>query len=1161
MEAAAYTPSPLDPCFPWADEEGAPQLPPAAGARGALVCAVEAGTAPPHGAALARLAAVVLSWARHLHEHALGDGERALGDGERAPGADGAAGEAAPTPAEHPAPGGAEGEGSPAAEEAPDGAAGQAPRAAEVEGWEEDSPTGAGEPPAPDAASASAEDEGGRDLDQRDIELVMSQADVGRAQAAAALRDAGGDIVSAIMHLTEWAPGGNTPRGPSRARLGLLRRSGAGEHSRAPQEYKHTCGAHAAALRQLANLLATIREDGPSAAPISLGTAALAAAATTYSCVALERGVAEVAAFECLAAAFCPEQAAAGREDKPGAAGRALRARPAEPPPGAVGKRGSLTGELGKGRTGWPRGCKGLRNGEYGAVRAPPTPDWSWDGGSPAEERWGGGRRGGWGRPPTPGGDEQEDLPGLPAPAEAERGPLPPCPDGVLTTPPQPPLPHRWGDAVAPSAARSAAHAALSQFAAGVSISGAEWLCHRVALAAEAEDAAAAAPGLAAVAAMPCRSRSLLMELEEHCAARAPSVFLGVVRAHAAADGPSGAIACALRRAQRPPPGFTDPGAVQWSDALRVLATAAQRGTAVLVDALGVPHARGEWGDTAAEAAAQGAASALLAHGPAARTAPAPSARRAEVPDIPIRVDAHMWRELADGDGPICSVRLLQSSVAAHGSGADPAVPDACLALAAAYAQAGSRIPPISAMSALSYVPHPALTRALCADPGRAFVPIDAAVAAGLSHIVSRQDGTLVCSPPPSVVAITAAVAAAGRGEAAECLTEQLWSALRASLRLDDSAAKPLSPRAAAIVLGAELLAARAVAASETPIPEAERCAALRISATANEVAAGCRVVRPDAGAAAVLLCAQGLRITHLAAAGARSLPAPLRPAMRQLLAPPAAAADDWAQCAAPKGPPPVSPLRAALRRRSSGGEEDAEASAAPLTVLQSPLRTAPATAMRRALLSGIGLGSPLSPRPASERGLCSTMGTRARPRSRRSTPLPSLKIQGGPATRPIMSVPHILEDESCCSYQGYILAEMSVQQTRAHFLSKYGRLVDEPRIGADLTEHYWKAGNSAPFLDLVQQLTGKPLSADAWVESLQEPLDIRLAHEKADYDAAVKAGPKFERGTSVDLGVLLRFLHGDEVIADSAADGGLAAACRKFKEWIPKAFPSDSKL
>eukprot|EP01062_Namystynia_karyoxenos_P061548 TRINITY_DN538_c0_g2_i1.p1 TRINITY_DN538_c0_g2~~TRINITY_DN538_c0_g2_i1.p1 ORF type:complete len:649 (+),score=207.80 TRINITY_DN538_c0_g2_i1:75-1949(+) len=171
------------------------------------------------------------------------------------------------------------------------------------------------------------------------------------------------------------------------------------------------------------------------------------------------------------------------------------------------------------------------------------------------------------------------------------------------------------------------------------------------------------------------------------------------------------------------------------------------------------------------------------------------------------------------------------------------------------------------------------------------------------------------------------------------------------------------------------------------------------------------------------------------------------------------------------------------------------------------------------------------------------------------------LKIQGGPATRPIMSVPHILEDESCCSYQGYILAEMSVQQTRAHFLSKYGRLVDEPRIGADLTEHYWKAGNSAPFLDLVQQLTGKPLSADAWVESLQEPLDIRLAHEKADYDAAVKAGPKFERGTSVDLGVLLRFLHGDEVIADSAADGGLAAACRKFKEWIPKAFPSDSKL
>lgn len=31
----------------------------------------------------------------------------------------------------------------------------------------------------------------------------------------------------------------------------------------------------------------------------------------------------------------------------------------------------------------------------------------------------------------------------------------------------------------------------------------------------------------------------------------------------------------------------------------------------------------------------------------------------------------------------------------------------------------------------------------------------------------------------------------------------------------------------------------------------------------------------------------------------------------------------------------------------------------------------------------------------------------------------------------------------------GYVLAEMSVQQTRAHFLRKYGALVDRPEVGA----------------------------------------------------------------------------------------------------------------
>jgi hypothetical protein len=41
-------------------------------------------------------------------------------------------------------------------------------------------------------------------------------------------------------------------------------------------------------------------------------------------------------------------------------------------------------------------------------------------------------------------------------------------------------------------------------------------------------------------------------------------------------------------------------------------------------------------------------------------------------------------------------------------------------------------------------------------------------------------------------------------------------------------------------------------------------------------------------------------------------------------------------------------------------------------------------------------------------------------------------------------------------------------------------------QVGAALSEVYWRPGNSAAFLDLVQQLTGAPLTADAWVAELQ---------------------------------------------------------------------------
>jgi len=163
--------------------------------------------------------------------------------------------------------------------------------------------------------------------------------------------------------------------------------------------------------------------------------------------------------------------------------------------------------------------------------------------------------------------------------------------------------------------------------------------------------------------------------------------------------------------------------------------------------------------------------------------------------------------------------------------------------------------------------------------------------------------------------------------------------------------------------------------------------------------------------------------------------------------------------------------------------------------------------------------------------------------------------VQGGLGGRPLLSVPHILADEASCYYHGYVLAEMSVHQTRAHFFQKYaGKFVDNPAVGKDLADVYWAPGNGAAFLDLVQKLTGKPLAADAWVHELERPLDQVLREEKIEYEAAAAAGPAIKPGQEPDLGMRVILAHGDEVISDSL-EGGLAAATTKFKTWVRATF------
>lgn len=161
--------------------------------------------------------------------------------------------------------------------------------------------------------------------------------------------------------------------------------------------------------------------------------------------------------------------------------------------------------------------------------------------------------------------------------------------------------------------------------------------------------------------------------------------------------------------------------------------------------------------------------------------------------------------------------------------------------------------------------------------------------------------------------------------------------------------------------------------------------------------------------------------------------------------------------------------------------------------------------------------------------------------------------MQGGLSSRPLLSVPHLLSDEASCYYHGYVLAEMAVHQTREFFMKRDGRIVDNPDVGPTLSKEMWAAGNSEAFLDLVEGLTGSPLSSDAWVESLRQPLDELLKEEKVAYENEMEDdAPAVDE---VDLNMQVRIVDGDDVLADTDEDGSFLGACRRFEAFVQERY------
>jgi hypothetical protein len=151
--------------------------------------------------------------------------------------------------------------------------------------------------------------------------------------------------------------------------------------------------------------------------------------------------------------------------------------------------------------------------------------------------------------------------------------------------------------------------------------------------------------------------------------------------------------------------------------------------------------------------------------------------------------------------------------------------------------------------------------------------------------------------------------------------------------------------------------------------------------------------------------------------------------------------------------------------------------------------------------------------------------------------------------SRPILSVPHLLSSDSSAYYHAYVLAQMAVYQTRDFFLKRDGRIMDNPQVGRDLAEHYWKPGNSQSFLQFIGNLTGHPFSAKATVDLVNKPLETVFTEAEAAVAREAKATPSQD---PVQLDATITMIHGDEIIA-STSTATFEQVADTYRAWIAR--------
>jgi hypothetical protein len=144
-----------------------------------------------------------------------------------------------------------------------------------------------------------------------------------------------------------------------------------------------------------------------------------------------------------------------------------------------------------------------------------------------------------------------------------------------------------------------------------------------------------------------------------------------------------------------------------------------------------------------------------------------------------------------------------------------------------------------------------------------------------------------------------------------------------------------------------------------------------------------------------------------------------------------------------------------------------------------------------------------------------------------------------------ILNVPHIYSWESSAYYHGYGMADLTVSQWREYFFKKFGYIVDNPKVGKEMTR-MWSYGSLYPAKRLIKMATGKHLSADAFLRDVTAPLDHILKNAKKKIErlktVPVYSGP-------IRLNAKIQMVHGKKLIADNSKS--FEDMDVKYRKWL----------